>query len=400
MGNILVTDGRQRSTLALVRSLGKKGLKVTVGEDVLPCLASSSRYTHDSFRYVSPSEDPDGFMRTLTDKLRQEKYDLLIPMTDVTGYLIGRNQQALSELTKVPIVGREVFEQASDKAEMVHLAKRLGIPVPRTHFVGSITDVEKLAPELEYPVVIKPRRSRYFVESRWITTHVGFAGKPDELIDKFRYHDPALPFPIIQQRVEGPGCGAFFLFNHGHPVAIFFHRRIREKPPSGGVSVLRESIPIDEQMRRDAEKLLSHLNWHGVAMVEFKQDKVDGQYKLMEINARFWGSLQLAIDAGIDFPYLLYQISNGQPMELQEEYKTGVKCRWFFGDLDHLLMRLFKSDRKLNLPEGSPGRLSTLHNFLKLWQADTKYEIFKGNDIRPALHEAREYVKSLIGMSR
>lgn len=399
MANILVTDGSQRSTLALTRSLGKRGVNVTVGNEALPCLASRSKYSFDSFRYDSPVINPDGFIESLKLQLSRKKYDLLIPMTDITSYVIGKHRERFSQLTEVAMVSESAFEQASDKAEMVRLAQQLDVPVPETFFVENFEDVRKLAPSLEYPIVIKPRRSRYFVRSRWLDTRVCFAQNPGELIARLEAWDPALPLPIIQRRVQGPGCGAFLLFDHGQPVAVFLHRRIREKPPSGGVSVLRESIPVDPQMKRDAEKLLGHLNWHGVAMVEFKKDESDQQFKLMEINARFWGSLQLAIDAGVDFPYLLYQMAAGAKLEPQNEYKAGTKSRWFFGDLDHLLVRLFKSDKKLNLPQGFPGRLATLYNFFKLWQKDTKYEIIKGDDIGPALHEAKQYVKSLIGLS-
>src|SRR5678815_1154177 len=92
----------------------------------------------------------------------------------------------------------------------------------------------------------------------------------------------------------------------------FAHRRIREKPPSGGVSVLSESVAADPETVRKSLALLSALDWNGTAMVEYKQDRVTGQRYLMEINGRFWGSLQLAIDAGVDFPALLVAAALGE----------------------------------------------------------------------------------------
>jgi len=399
MARVLVTDGRQRSTLALVRSLGRRGIKVTVGEDTLPCLASCSRYAHDAFRYPSPSDDPDGFVAGITKRLWEEKYDILIPMTDTTTYLVNQFRTDLAPLARIPIPDKDAFERASDKGEMIRLARELGVPCPETHFVESVDDIRRLSGQLKYPVVIKPRRSISRASSGWLNTRVSYAGSPEDLIGKFEHYAAWPVLPIIQERVIGAGCGAFLLFDSGQPVAVFFHRRLREKPPSGGVSVLRESIPIDPNMRAGAEKLLKALNWHGVAMVEFKQDETDGQFKLMEINARFWGSLQLAIDAGIDFPYLLYRIAMGESVEPMVDYMVGIKTRWLLGDLDHLLLRLFRSSRRLNLPEGSPGRLSTLYNFLKLWQSNTKYEICKRDDFKPALHELKTYVKALMGGS-
>lgn len=400
MTRVLVTDGNQRSTLALVRSLGIKGIRVTVAEESLPCLASCSRYAHDTFRYPPPAADPDGFAERIARKLKEEKYDILIPMTDTTTYLVNQYRSEMESLTRLPIPARDTFERASDKGEMIRLAGELGVPCPETHFIDTVDDVKKLSRELKYPVVIKPRRSLSQTSSGLLNTRVSYAVNPEDLIRRFDNYADWPVLPIVQERVTGVGCGAFLLFDSGQPVAVFFHRRIREKPPSGGVSVLRESIPVDRNMQEGAERLLGNLNWHGVAMVEFKQDDTDGQFKLMEINARFWGSLQLAIDAGVDFPYLLYRITMGEPLEPLVDYKVGVKTRWLLGDLDHLLLRLFKSDSELNLPEKSPGRLSTLYNFLKLWQPQTKYEICKRDDLKPALHELKTYVKALMGGSR
>src|SRR5205085_6819270 len=97
----------------------------------------------------------------------------------------------------------------------------------------------------------------------------------------------------------------FALFDRGALVADFAHRRLREKPPAGGASVLSESAPVDPCLREQVVRLLGSIGWHGVAMVEYKHDLRSGATVLMEVNGRFWGSLQLAVDAGVDFPFLL-----------------------------------------------------------------------------------------------
>ena len=137
-------------------------------------------------------------------------------------------------------------------------------------------------------------------------------------------------------------------YQHGRLVAEFSHRRIREKPPSGGVSVLCESVPVVPQAKQYAQALLDALRWEGVAMVEFKMDMADQSLKLIEINGRFWGSLQLAIDAGVDFPALLVQTLADEPMPVIDSYRVGVRSRWLMGDFDALLMRLFKREDELH----------------------------------------------------
>src|SRR5262249_13953596 len=114
---------------------------------------------------------------------------------------------------------------------------------------------------------------------------------------------------LVQRPVSGSGEGIFVLRWRGATRAAFAHRRLREKPPSGGVSVLRESIAICEDQLRHVEALLDALDFEGIAMAEFKNDGRTAW--LIELNARLWGSLQLAIDAGIDFPRLLVEASLG-----------------------------------------------------------------------------------------
>jgi predicted ATP-grasp superfamily ATP-dependent carboligase len=174
-------------------------------------------------------------------------------------------------------------------------------------------------------------------------------------------------------------------------VAQFSHRRLREKPPSGGVSVLCESVQIPTQALRHAKILLDELQWEGVAMVEFKLDSADQKYKLMEINGRFWGSLQLAIDAGVDFPDLLIQTLGNEPLRPIETYRIGVKSRWLMGDLDALLMRLLKNEAELHLPPGYPGKIESIFRFVGSWGQNVCSEVFRLSDVKPGLHEIKRW---------
>ena len=219
----------------------------------------------------------------------------------------------------------------------------------------------------------------------------------EELIRLYSEVDYLQQPSLIQRRVEGDGQGLFALMDRGKPVVLFAHRRLREKPPSGGVSVLRESIALPQPMTEYALRLLQHASWHGVAMVEFKVDRQTGIPLLMEVNGRFWGSLQLAIDAGLNFPYLLYRMATGEELQLPANgYRTGVKSRWLLGDLDHLLLRLFKSDAELSLPLNSPTKLQTLLDFCRFYQRDMRYEVLRLDDPKPFAYELRQYVHRLL----
>ena len=199
---------------------------------------------------------------------------------------------------------------------------------------------------------------------------------------------------MIQERIEGPGTGLFTLFDRDRHLALFSHRRVREKPPSGGVSVVSQSVELDEEMVEHAKKLLSAVGWQGVAMVEFKRDNRDGQAKLMEINGRFWGTLQLAITCGVDFPGLYLDMLEGRVTEgVIRHFKIGHRVKWFLGTLDHLLIRLKSRDSELNLPPGYPSKWRAVVDFLHVWERNTSFDVFDRNDLQPFLFEARNYFK-------
>jgi predicted ATP-grasp superfamily ATP-dependent carboligase len=277
-------------------------------------------------------------------------------------------------------------------------AARRGVPVPRTAFIDSIASVRAVADRFAYPAVVKPCRSRIRTPSGWMGAGVHYADSKADLLDLYERTPYLANYPsLIQQRIEGPGFGVFLLCDSGVPIAEFAHRRLRENPPSGGPSVLCESVPVDQGLREHARRLLAPLAWHGVAMVEFKQDQRTGDFFLMEINGRFWGSLQLAVDAGVDFPWLACELARGRRPAPAPSYRVGVKSRWLTGDLDHLLVRAFKTRHDLDLPESAPSRWRAFREFLSFRGSDLHYEVIDASDLRPFLLEARQHLRLLAG---
>jgi predicted ATP-grasp superfamily ATP-dependent carboligase len=283
----------------------------------------------------------------------------------------------------------------NDKALLMARAPEAGIAVPQQLVLETASQRSALdAAELRFPLVIKPSRSVASGSGGRLTKlgvlHAADAAQLSQVLEAL------LPeaYPVLlQQRIVGPGIGVFLLVWNGETKAVFSHRRIREKPPSGGVSVYRESIPADPALVARSRALLDMFGWNGVAMIEYKLDARDGTPYLMEINGRFWGSLQLAVDAGVDFPALLVQLALGESVAPVTSYRTGIRSRWWWGDVDHLLARLRRSDRRLALPPGSPGKLATLASFALLWRPGDRNEIFRWNDSRPFFWETMQWLQ-------
>jgi predicted ATP-grasp superfamily ATP-dependent carboligase len=395
---VLVTDGQERSALAITRGLGQAGIPVIVGAETVRSLAGASRYCVATWRYPSPLEHPSQFISSLVEAVTRFDITAIIPPTDSSMQAVAAQRDQFRHSVTAMIPSLESYELVSDKYRLMKLAQESGIPVPKTVFVPDGNIVAVLDQVRAYPVVVKPGRSLVKVDERWMKTSVHFVSTAEELTDLYR-KTPYLRNPsLIQQRIEGEGQGVFGLFDHGRPCALFAHKRIREKPPAGGVSVLRESIELPKPMVDYAVRILERVKWNGVAMVEFKIDRNSGIPMLMEINGRFWGSLQLAVDAGLNFPYLLYQAMQGKPVAVPDNsYRIGTKSRWLLGDFDHLLLRLTKSNVQLQLNSDAPSRGRCLTEFCKLFQHDLHYEVESLSDPGPAFAEYRAWFSHLGG---
>lgn len=393
---VLVTDGDNRAALAITRSLGKAGHHVIVGEKKETSLSSVSSYCRARFAYPDPAFDPRGFIEAILGQASREGIDVIMPVSDISTFLVTANRHVFTK-SKVPFAPFETLDLAARKDRLFETAGRLNIPAPRTVVLRKKGDGSKKKLDIDFPVVVKPHRSRIQgPDGKWLSASVSYASGPKELQQVLGMKKDEYPL-LLQERINGPGIGVFACYDRGELKAIFSHRRLREKPPSGGVSVLCESIPVPALAREYTEALLGSLGWHGVAMVEFKLDERDGLPKLMEINGRFWGSLQLAIDSGVDFPSMLMDIAMEKDVRPCFEYRTGRRTRWFWGDVDSLLMVLLKKGRSLKLPPGHPGKLGSILRFLKPSLGGTRFDVLRLDDPRPWLYETSMWFRNQLG---
>jgi len=387
----LVTPGNLRSTLAVTRSLGRRGIPVTVADERPRSLAGASRYCQEAIRVPSPATAGPAFVHEIHEIVARGSHRVIIPTDDVALMLLAEARSRFDGLAGFPFPDREAIQLAHDKSVLISLAEEEGIPVPRTVLVHDPADLTEAIRWVGFPAVVKPRLSRFHRGGEWVRGggphYVSTVG---ELEAACRTIHETVPLPLVQEYIPGEGRGVFLLMNHGKVRAAFAHRRVREKPPSGGVSVVSESVALDPRLLAYSQQLLAALKWHGVAMVEFKHDRRDGRAKLLEINGRFWGSLQLAVDAGIDFPYLLYRMAVDGDIEPALTYREGIRLRWWLGDLDCLL---------LQFRDGS--RLRALVEFLKSNGNATRGEVFRWDDPVPGIAELSQYTDHIVrGLAR
>jgi predicted ATP-grasp superfamily ATP-dependent carboligase len=292
----------------------------------------------------------------------------------------------------IPFASADQFNRICDKAEVLRVANARGIAVPIQKEICCFPTASDNFASLHFPVVVKPSRSVSGPESARMRNTVSYSNDERDLWETLT-RLPRSSFPVLlQERIVGPGIGVSLLIWNGELRAAFCHRRIREKPPSGGVSVLRESIPINNDLLKASVGLLKDLEWQGVAMLEYKRDMTTGTDYLMEINGRLWGSLQLAIDSGVDFPVLLVEAALGRPSTPVTQYRIGVRSQWEWGDVDNLLAVLFHPSNRLALPSGRPARVAAIAEFLRALRTGTQSEVFRLSDPLPFIRESVNWI--------
>lgn len=397
---ILISDGEQRSALAAVRSLGRAGHAVTVCSASPRPLAGASRYCRRTHLVASPETNPECYLADVERVIDVDGTELLLPMTDVSAPILLR-VRATRPYVIVPFPSDATYASISDKLELTRVASGLGVPVPRQLVLNAPGDrgnpLAAFLEEVGCPIVLKPARSAVTTERGTIKVGVTVAGSFEAALFRLTEY-PSEAYPILaQEHIRGPGVGVFLLCDRGRSIACFAHERLREKPPSGGVSVYRRSVPLKPDVLAHAERILGEYAWTGVAMVEFKEQASTGVPYLMEVNGRFWGSLQLAIDCGVDFPDLLVRMFQGEQLAPSLGYRIGLRSRWLWGDVDHLIAMLRSPERWRASDPRLPGRLGALARFLVPWRPGDRWEVLRAGDPKPFLRESAQWLRSLVG---
>lgn len=344
MGKVLVLGSDTRAFLAVVRSLGRRGLHVHAAWCPETTFARRSKYiekVHDL-----PAYTPHGtaWKRSLIVLLQQERFDLVIPCDDPTLIPLQAHRRDLEPFGRIYLLSERAFEVTFDKIKTHEAARSLGIPVPRSVVLEAPGDPAAVVAEFRLPVVLKPRAT-FTAENLVNRNTVRTAATGAELRAQLVALSKGGPV-LVQEHFTGTGAGVELLAWEGTVVREFQHVRVHE-PLGGGGSSYRKSVPLDSELRGAAHQLMQALRYTGVAMVEFRVNFRTGKWVLIEINGRFWGSLPLAVAAGADFPYHLYELLVEGRREFPHGYDTGVYCRnwWLDGVWMRENLRAWRSHR-------------------------------------------------------
>lgn len=333
MERVLILGSDTRSFLSCVRSFGRRGFRVYVAE-CNNAIALKSKYIYKSIDLGDFINDHNEWCLNFTSLIKKTNFALVLPVDDSVilklRYYIKNN----GEISNLYLPDEKSEGILNDKELSYKLACMLNIPVANTVIIDQYKALDEAIAICGFPVVIKPHKSCASAESRKkdIVIIVDnrdelklYSGMIQEYLEKYGSL-------VCQEFFAGVGCGVEVLAYHGKVLSAFQHVRVHE-PLKGGGSTSRKSVKLDERMYQDAERIVNELEYTGVLMVEYKLNEKTNKYIFIETNARFWGSLPLAIQSGIDFPYYFYQMCVEDKRKFDNQYKIGVYQHNFEGDL-------------------------------------------------------------------
>lgn len=386
--DVLVLDGGCKQSLASVRSLGRTGLRVALGESVSECRpleplpSFQSRYCGRTLLFPSYVDDISGYQAAVIDFIRQNPTRVILPVSDATISVIKPLRERLAELGCVLALAPDhALEIAGDKERTLAIARTLGIAYPKSIPIGDTSDLDAAITEFGFPFVIKPTIS-------WIgqpATRV----IPIEVIDRDEAREAATRFltlgtgVLAQQWARGRREGVSLFIADGEVVAKCGHVAYRTNPVLGGVSVMRQSIPVSPDILDPAVRLATAVGVEGVCEVEFRRD-AENRPLLMEINPRLAGTIENAIRSGVDFPLMIWQWATGEPVRAVNDYQTGVRTRWLQGDLRWLM----ENQQRAGRPD-TVSRIRSCWIFVAEFARTRHYDYFDLHDVKPAMAELR-----------
>lgn len=330
--DVLVTDSNYKHSLAAVRILGESGLKIAVCSEGFSA-TRFSKYCRGGFRYKK-----EDFKEKLILFLRKNKVKLVLPIGYSSNIQCSEISDLIKKFSNIVIDDYQKIVSVSKKADLYPLLKRYKISFPKTWIISKLEDIEKIDKKCSY-FVIKSSIEEMGKKVEYVKE---FYELRDKVSQRLKLYGPQ----IVQEFIFGEGRGFFAFCKDGQILQSFQHRRIRQYPETGGVSSCAESI-FDEKLEKIGKEFLKRINWTGPVMLEFIYNPEKNKYYFIEMNAKFWGSLDLSIFCGLNFPIIPYKIVTNQEI-IKRGYPVGKRFQWVLPE-DTLRIKFSKNKKEAYL---------------------------------------------------
>lgn len=346
---LLLTNASSRTSYAALKNLTKYGIKTFVSDTSIYGMSQFSRYSSGYAKYSSFYKDENIFLNEIKNIIEKNNISLIIPSHNETE-IFAKNRKNFSKESMRLIPKFSHVELFNNKKLSYEYVEKLGIRTPKRVVYESPDEIaEKLKKIGIKKTVVKLLTGNSSKGVFYANNEIETENLVKELIEKFNLQ--ANRYPQIEEKIYGKGYGCSVLYWEGEQIANSTHKRLREKIATGGTSTLRQIVK-NEKIEEVTKKIFDSIEYHGLAMCEFKYDEVNDMLWFIEVNPRMWGSIPVAIDSGVEYPYLAYLCATRGPNEAKDFYRSLKKSvpwtgKWFLGDAFLFLSHV----KNLNLKE-------------------------------------------------
>ena len=321
--------GMNETGLTAARCLGREGIAVK-GFDIGAKRAGFlSRYCKATEVCPDPLEQPDELVRFLRRQVNDAAQKVvLFPTSDLFFLFLSRHRAQLADKFLMSLPSQDVAERVVNKRGLYELAAANETPFPKSYFPRTYEEAVAVKESLRYPAFIKPYWGHQW-RRHFGGHHKGFKVRsPDEFLERFREvlksGHPALVQPYVTSPDDNLFSISLYVSQSGEVLAAFPRRQVRQYPPNSGTVTLAIS-ERNAELVADVTHFCQAIGYRGIAGLEFKRDREDNQYKLLDFNPRLMLSDGLTAYCGINLPLIQYLDLTGQKPAPRHEYAEGVK---------------------------------------------------------------------------
>ncbi len=314
--------------LGVVRSLARNGVRVWALDSYAQREGMRTRYANC---LICPDvqKDPAGFKVFLEGLLKKlGGTAVLLSTSDAHNEFINTYRDTLDPGLKFAMTAKPMMDRILNKKGQYQLAIEAGVPMPQTFFPKDIIEIKAIASRLNYPVIFKGLTTGDW-RKKFGDKKAVIVNNPGELVSVYtEIHESGHIEPIIQEIIQGNDLRHYkicaYIDKKGEPILIFTLRKIRQYPCDFGVGSSVESI-WEPRVAELGLKFFNKIGYYGVGSIEFKKDKRDETFKMIELNPRLWAQNSLPEACGQNFSLTAYRDILGLPVESKTAFREGVK---------------------------------------------------------------------------
>ncbi|MFC7231047.1 carboxylate--amine ligase [Saliphagus sp. GCM10025308] len=392
-GAVLLPAKFNPACYTCVRSLAERGVHTIVASEHENVPAGGSRFCDEQIQICSPDDDLVAYKDALKGIAARPDVRTILPLRPADPYVFATYRDEFERYASVIAPPTEALEVVNDRTKLFDAAREAGLPVPETRCLDEVDrwDVASVI-KSRYNLLTSELTPSLASDTSAVEKDVVYV-KPGDEPDKATIRSGMRHEPIVQEYIRHDDQYVFgALYDQGEAVATFQHRQIRGTSYTGGGGVYRESIR-DPKLEAVGRALLDSLDWHGIACIEYAKDTTTGEYKLLEINPRFWQSLPCAVRAGADFPAYYWLQALGRGSSIDAKYERGVRSHYLYGEANYLLS--LRRDEPILVDR--PPVLDTAQDLLESCIRTPHFDVFRLDDPVPFSRELRRVLQNRIG---